>query len=157
LRAWLHGSRSLGLSSGTPRVHVIDLVDQVAGESCTLGTHEPRTLGRKPSPHSETHDSSTRAEARLAFLIAYPWAAGLVAAACGVLWRWRGRSIAAITALCWLLYGGYGGYEFLMKTRVLCSGECNIRVDLLLIYPVLTILTLWSVVTTLRASAAQAE
>ena len=90
----------------------------------------------------------------MAFLIAHPWTAGLVAAACALLWRWRGRSIAAITALCWLLYAGY---ESLMKARVLCSGECNIRVDLLLIYPVLTILTLWSLVATLRAAAARAE
>lgn len=31
----------------------------------------------------------------------------------------------------------YAPYEFLMYTRVLCSGECNIRVDLLLIWPLL--------------------
>jgi hypothetical protein len=31
----------------------------------------------------------------------------------------------------------YGVYEYLMQIRVLCSGECDIRVDLLLIYPVL--------------------
>lgn len=31
--------------------------------------------------------------------------------------------------LMWLLYGGY---ELLIAHRVLCSGECNIRVDLLL-------------------------
>jgi len=33
-----------------------------------------------------------------------------------------------------------------MQIRVLCSGECNIRVDLLLIYPVLLALTLASLV-----------
>ena len=33
----------------------------------------------------------------------------------------------------------YAVYEFFMFKRVLCSGECNIRVDLLLIYPVLLI------------------
>jgi hypothetical protein len=31
-----------------------------------------------------------------------------------------------------------------MQIRVLCSGKCNIRVDLLLIYPVLSALTLAS-------------
>ena len=41
---------------------------------------------------------------------------------------------------------GYGIYEYLMQIRVLCSGECNIRVDLLLIYPVLLALTLASLV-----------
>ncbi|MBC7601308.1 MAG: hypothetical protein H7255_01425 [Ramlibacter sp.] len=30
-----------------------------------------------------------------------------------------------------------------MFARVLCSGECNIRVDLLVIYPVLLGATLW--------------
>lgn len=33
-----------------------------------------------------------------------------------------------------------------MQIRVLCSGECNIRVDLLLIYPILLTLTLASLV-----------
>jgi len=36
-----------------------------------------------------------------------------------------------------LLWGVYTIYEHLMKFRVLCSGECNIRVDLLAIYPLL--------------------
>jgi hypothetical protein len=40
----------------------------------------------------------------------------------------------------------YGIYEYLMQIRVLCSGECNIRVDLLLIYPILLALTLASLV-----------
>jgi len=44
------------------------------------------------------------------------------------------------------LWIGYGIYEYLMQIRVLCSGECNIRVDLLLIYPVLLALTLASLV-----------
>lgn len=34
-----------------------------------------------------------------------------------------------------ILWGVYTLYEYLMHTRVLCSGECNIRVDLLVIYP----------------------
>ena len=37
----------------------------------------------------------------------------------------------------------YAGYECLMYFRVFCTGECNIRVDLLLIYPVLLGVTLW--------------
>lgn len=39
-----------------------------------------------------------------------------------------------LLAFGWLLYSVY---EFLMYKRVLCTGECNIRVDLLLIYPVI--------------------
>lgn len=44
------------------------------------------------------------------------------------------------------LWIGYGVYEYLMQIRVLCSGECNIRVDRLLIYPVLLVLSLASLV-----------
>lgn len=43
-------------------------------------------------------------------------------------------------AIFWLLYAGY---EFMMFKRVWCSGECNIRVDLLLIFPLLLGSTLW--------------
>lgn len=42
---------------------------------------------------------------------------------------------SALLAGCsWLLYSGY---EYLTQLRILCSGECNIRIDLLLIYPLL--------------------
>jgi hypothetical protein len=45
-----------------------------------------------------------------------------------------------------VLWSLYAVYEFLMYRRVLCSGECNIRVDLLLIYPVLVFATVWAVI-----------
>jgi hypothetical protein len=38
-----------------------------------------------------------------------------------------------------------------MKWRVLCSGECNIRVDLLALYPVLAVLALLGLISGLRA------
>ena len=41
---------------------------------------------------------------------------------------------ALVAGIVWLLYAPY---EFLMYARVLCSGECNIRVDLLLLWPLL--------------------
>ena len=47
------------------------------------------------------------------------------------------------TAIAW---GLYGIYEALMKARILCTGECNIRVDLLLIIPLLYILSIVSAV-----------
>ena len=37
----------------------------------------------------------------------------------------------AVWALAWL---AYALYEYLMVARVLCTGECNIRIDLLLIF-----------------------
>jgi hypothetical protein len=38
-----------------------------------------------------------------------------------------------------------------MKWRILCSGECNIRVDLLLIYPALVVLSILAAVPARRA------
>ena len=55
-------------------------------------------------------------------------------------WRNGRRHGFLVLALLWLTYSGY---EYLMYKRVLCSGECNIRVDLLLIYPALLGSTLW--------------
>ena len=55
-------------------------------------------------------------------------------------WRNGRRRGFLVLALMWL---AYSGYEYLMYKRVFCSGECNIRVDLLLIYPALLGSTLW--------------
>ena len=44
------------------------------------------------------------------------------------------RSSSAVAAPLWL---AYSLYETAMRMRWLCTGECNIRVDLLLIYPIL--------------------
>jgi hypothetical protein len=38
-------------------------------------------------------------------------------------------------------WGVYSVYEYLMLIRVLCSGECDIRIDLLVIYPAIVLLT----------------
>ena len=61
---------------------------------------------------------------------------GLLAIWCFTLSR---KIIFSVAAVLWLLYGVY---ESLMYARILCSGECNIRVDLLLIYPILFIVTI---------------
>jgi hypothetical protein len=53
-----------------------------------------------------------------------------------------------IVALCWAFYIPY---EFGMKWRLLCSGECNIRVDLLLIYPALVVLSVIALGMAIRA------
>ncbi len=37
------------------------------------------------------------------------------------------------------LWGLYCLYEFAMKYRLLCSGECNIRIDLFVVYPALAL------------------
>jgi hypothetical protein len=52
-----------------------------------------------------------------------------------------------------LLWVAYVPYEYGMKLRILCSGECNIRVDLLLIYPALALLSVAALAVALRAVA----
>ena len=47
----------------------------------------------------------------------------------------------SVTGTLWILYSIY---EYLIYARILCSGECNIRIDLLLIYPLLIALSLVS-------------
>ena len=44
------------------------------------------------------------------------------------------KFLALAAAAAWLVYLPY---EYAMKLRILCTGECNIRVDLLLVYPLL--------------------
>ncbi len=48
------------------------------------------------------------------------------------------KFLILITAILW---GIYTAYEYGMYSRILCTGECNIRIDLLLIYPLLIIVT----------------
>ena len=44
----------------------------------------------------------------------------------------------------------YLPYEWGMKLRILCSGECNIRVDLLLIHPLVLLVSLAAIFLFLR-------
>lgn len=67
----------------------------------------------------------------------------LIAVALAIGWRVSSRRGLLILAILW---AGYAGYEYLMFARILCSGECNIRIDLLLIYPALLGCTLWVLV-----------
>jgi len=59
------------------------------------------------------------------------------------------RRAALVAGGAWLLYAVY---ELGMQRRWLCSGECNIRVDLLLIYPVLAVISLAGIVAAARAA-----
>ena len=65
----------------------------------------------------------------------------LLAIIAGAIWRAGGRHGLPVLAFAWV---AYAVYEYLMFKRVLCTGECNIRVDLLLFYPVLLGSTVWS-------------
>ena len=78
----------------------------------------------------------------MAILIEYPWLALMPAALFFWLYSLSKSLFILNTAISWL---AYVPYEYGMKFRLLCSGECNIRVDLLLIYALLAALSLASV------------
>ena len=63
-----------------------------------------------------------------------PWLALIPAAVFLVLYRLSARKLPAVAASAWLLYAIY---EYAMQQRWLCTGECDIRIDLPLLYPVL--------------------
>jgi hypothetical protein len=65
------------------------------------------------------------------------------------LFVWSRSRLALVAAFLWALYVPY---ELAMKHRILCSGECNIRVDLLAIYPALILMPVLAAVTAVLAS-----
>jgi hypothetical protein len=65
--------------------------------------------------------------------------AAVIGFAFALLWRRRGLPGSWVAAVTWVLYACY---EYLMYARVLCTGECNIRVDLLLFWPALLFIAL---------------
>jgi hypothetical protein len=77
----------------------------------------------------------------MAILIEYPILALAPAVAFGLLFTTRKAPLSLATAVAWM---AYAIYEYGMDVRLLCTGECNIRVDLLLIYPMLVALSLAS-------------
>jgi hypothetical protein len=79
----------------------------------------------------------------MAIMIEYPWLALAPAVLFFFLHSVVKERVILVTAIAWL---AYVLYEYGMKFRLLCSGECNIRVDLLLIYALLAVLTVASLV-----------
>jgi len=90
----------------------------------------------------------------MSVLISQPWLA-LVPAALFALGgvATRNRTVLVVAAL-WFFYGLY---EFAMKLRILCSGECNIRIDLLLLYPLLLVATVAGLVAVVLTVARRAR
>ena len=70
----------------------------------------------------------------LSFLVIMPYIAFIPAAIFAIFGRCKKSRLSLATSALWVLYGLY---ELGMYFRILCSGECNIRVDLLAIYPLL--------------------
>lgn len=79
----------------------------------------------------------------MALFIGYPYLALAPAALFAVLYVISKSRFVLGAGLIWL---GYCLYEYGMKFRVLCSGECNIRIDLLFLYPVLILVSLAGIV-----------
>ena len=71
--------------------------------------------------------------------VMWPWAVLIPGGLLALAYFVSRKPFMLVTALLW---GVYGAYEYLMKIRVLCSGECNIRVDLLLISPALYLISI---------------
>ena len=86
-----------------------------------------------------------------AVFVSYPLAAFLPAAVFAGLYLLKRRIAVLVAALCW---AGYAVLETLNWARITCSGECNIRVDLLVIYPVLWIVSIVALVQLLRRKGA---
>jgi hypothetical protein len=84
----------------------------------------------------------------MAIFTQYPWMAAVIGLLLVGLGRSRGRRTAIVVGVIWLLYAAY---ETAMRLRWLCTGECNIRVDLLLIYPLLLAITVVGLVSLVRA------
>ena len=72
------------------------------------------------------------------FSIVYPWLALIPGGLLAVLYRISRKKPVLAGAMAWFCYCPY---EWGMRLRILCSGECNIRVDLLLIYPFLLLIS----------------
>jgi hypothetical protein len=89
----------------------------------------------------------------MAILIEYPMLAALVGALFLGLGFLSHRRLVGGAGVLWLLYALY---EIGMQQRWLCTGECNIRIDLLLIYPVLLLSSVAALLTLLRPRRARA-
>jgi hypothetical protein len=83
----------------------------------------------------------------MSLFIEYPGLAAVVGALFLAGYLLSRRPSNAIAAVAWL---GYGAYETAMRLRWLCTGECNIRVDLLMIYPLLLALSIAALIAFIR-------
>ena len=68
-------------------------------------------------------------------------AAGLMTVAHVVAALQRPRPAVIASGILWALYAYY---EYLIATGVLCDANCNIRVDLVLFFPILGLATFWA-------------
>ena len=88
----------------------------------------------------------------MAIFVGYPWLAAAVGLVLVGLGRWAHRRIVVGVWVIWIFYAAY---ETAMQQRWLCSGECNIRVDLILIYPFLLVASAAAALSLVRAQRGQ--
>jgi hypothetical protein len=85
----------------------------------------------------------------MSIFIEYPFLAAVSGVVLLGLGRRTRKRPAFGVGVVWLLYAAY---ETGMRQRWLCSGECNIRIDLLVIYPMLLIGSIAAGVSLIRGS-----
>ena len=86
----------------------------------------------------------------MAVLIEHPLLAAVPGAVFVALFAASRKLLVLTAAAAWL---AYLPYEYAMKLRLLCSGECNIRLDLVVLYPVLFIVSVAGLAVSARALA----
>jgi len=87
--------------------------------------------------------------ALLGIFIGFPFLALLPTALFAFFYVRSKRRVTLVAALAWF---AYFPYEQAMKLRILCTGECNIRVDLLLFYPLLAMVSVMALKAYLKYS-----
>jgi hypothetical protein len=87
----------------------------------------------------------------MGIFIKYPILAAAVGLVLLALGRRARRRVVVSMGVVWLLYAVY---EFGNQQRWWCSGECNIRIDLLVIHPVLLFGLVAAAVNLVRGAAA---
>lgn len=85
--------------------------------------------------------------AAMGVLVKYPALAAIPAAAFGFAFAKVRRRVVLSAAVAWT---AYLFYEYGMRLRILCSGDCNIRVDLVAAYPALIALSIAAIVGVVR-------
>jgi len=74
----------------------------------------------------------------MAVLIEHPLLAAVPGAVFVGLFAVSRKLLVLTAAVAWL---AYLPYEYAMKLRLLCSGDCDIRLDLMVLYPALLIIS----------------
>lgn len=74
-----------------------------------------------------------------AIFVKYPWLAAIPAVLFYLLFR-RFRSKLVLAAS--ILWAAYMIYEMTIWSQILCSEDCSIRVDLVLIFPLLLVISI---------------